>query len=227
MTPQVGRAHRTFPASRASLGREMGPWQPRRLVPPDERNDAGGSGGSKLDEPDPEVVESARRGDLGAFEQLVRRYQGDVWRLAFHLVHDDGMADDVTQDAFVRAFRFLRRYRAEAKFSTWLFTIARNCAMDELRRATRRRRTRHRAEVEADALAADQSISIEVKEAVAALPLDLREPVVLIDMLGLPYREVARMLSVPEGTVKSRVHRARELLVERLSPRGQESADEG
>jgi RNA polymerase sigma-70 factor, ECF subfamily len=205
----------------------MGPWQPRRLVPPDERNDAGGSGGSKLDEPDPEVVESARRGDLGAFEQLVRRYQGDVWRLAFHLVHDDGMADDVTQDAFVRAFRFLRRYRAEAKFSTWLFTIARNCAMDELRRATRRRRTRHRAEVEADALAADQSISIEVKEAVAALPLDLREPVVLIDMLGLPYREVARMLSVPEGTVKSRVHRAREVLVERLSPRGQESADEG
>ena len=205
----------------------MGPWQPRRLVPPAEGNDAGGSGGSKLDEPDPEVVESARRGDLGAFEQLVRRYQGDVWRLAFHLVHDDGMADDVTQDAFVRAFRFLRRYRAEAKFSTWLFTIARNCAMDELRRATRRRRTRHRAEVEADALAADQSISIEVKEAVAALPLDLREPVVLIDMLGLPYREVARMLSVPEGTVKSRVHRARELLVERLSPRGQESADEG
>jgi RNA polymerase sigma-70 factor (ECF subfamily) len=184
-------------------------------------------GGSKLDEPDPQLVESARRGDLGAFEQLVRRYQADVWRLAFHLVHDDGMADDVTQDAFVRAFRFLRRYRAEAKFSTWLFTIARNCAMDELRRATRRRRTKRRAEVEADAVAADHNISIEIKEAVAALPLDLREPVVLIDMLGLPYREVARMLRVPEGTVKSRVHRARELLVERLSPRGRESADEG
>jgi RNA polymerase sigma factor (sigma-70 family) len=89
------------------------------------------------------------------------------------------------------------------------------------------RRTKRRAEVEADAVAADQTISIEVKEAVAALPLDLREPVVLIDMLGLPYREVARLLRVPEGTVKSRVHRARELLVERLSPRGRESADEG
>jgi RNA polymerase sigma-70 factor, ECF subfamily len=180
-----------------------------------------------VDEPDPELVDAARSGDLGAFEQLVRRYQGDVWRLAFHLVRDDTMADDVTQDAFVRAFRFLRRYRAEAKFSTWLFTIARNCAMDELRRATRRTRTTRRAELEVDGVAADHNISLEVRDAIAGLALDLREPIVLIDMFGMPYKEVARLLSVPEGTVKSRVHRARELLMETLGPQGRESADEG
>src|ERR687891_1837108 len=90
-----------------------------------------------LDEPDPQVVEAARRGDLGAFERLVRRYQGDVWRLSFHLVRDETLADDITQNAFVRAFRFLRRYRGESKFSTWLFTITRNCAVDEMRRSDR------------------------------------------------------------------------------------------
>jgi RNA polymerase sigma-70 factor (ECF subfamily) len=187
------------------------------------------SGGpaDKVQEPDPQLVVAARGGDLGAFEQLVRRYQGDVWRLAFHLVRDDGMADDVTQDAFVRAFRFLRRYRADAKFSTWLFTITRNCAMDELRRAARRTRTKRRAEIEADTVATEHGISIEVKDAVAALPMDLREPIVLIDMLGVPYKEAARMLRVPEGTVKSRVHRARELLVELLTPGGREGAGEG
>ena len=75
-----------------------------------------------MEEPDPQVVAAAGRGDVAAFEILVRRYQGDVWRLAVHLLHDESLADDVTQEAFVRAFRFLPRYRGEAKFSTWLFT---------------------------------------------------------------------------------------------------------
>src|SRR5688572_33103402 len=96
--------------------------------------------GETLQEPDPQLVRAARGGDRNAFGLLVRHCQGDVWRLVFHLVRDETLADDVTQDAFVRAYRFLPGYRADAKFSTWLYAIARNCAMDELRKAARRRK---------------------------------------------------------------------------------------
>jgi RNA polymerase sigma-70 factor (ECF subfamily) len=172
-----------------------------------------------VDEPDPEVVAAARGGSLGAFELLVRRYQADVWRLAFHLLHDQALADDVTQDAFMRAFRFLGRYRGRSRFSTWLFSITRNCAMDELRRQGRRRRAAGRAQAGEPAVSTDTSSGIEVREALAALPMDLREPVVMIDMFGMSYREVASMLRIPQGTVKSRVHRARAALVEALGDR--------
>jgi RNA polymerase sigma-70 factor, ECF subfamily len=168
-----------------------------------------------VEEPDPQVVAAARSGDLGAFEALVRRYQGAVWRLCFHLLHNESAADDATQEAFVRVFRFLRRYRGESKFSTWLFQVARNCAVDEMRRAGRRSTLARRMEGP-EAPGPDATLGIEVREAVASLAMDLREPVVLIDVFGLPYREVSDILGVPEGTVKSRVHRARTLLAEAL-----------
>ena len=177
-----------------------------------------------MDEPDPGVVGAARSGDIGAFENLVRLYQGHVWRLALHLLHDPDLAADATQEAFVRAYRFLPRYRGESKFSTWLFSIARNCALDEARRASRRKRIVDRAEAQPAPGFRDAGVAVEVREAVGALPLDLREPVVMIDMFGISYREVASILKVPEGTIKSRVHRAREILVESLSPRSGEDA---
>ena len=180
-----------------------------------------------MDEPDPQVVDAARRGDLGAFERLVRRYQGDVWRLSVHLVHDETLADDVTQNAFVRAFRFLPRYRGESKFSTWLFTIARNCAVDELRRTSRQDRIVRRADAQPDRAPPDHTTRIEVREALGDLPPNLREPVVLIDMFGMSYQEVARVLGIPQGTVKSRVHRARELLAAALRPEPERGAGEG
>lgn len=177
-----------------------------------------------MDEPDPGLVGAARGGDLGAFEDLVRRYQGHVWRLALHLLHDPDLASDATQEAFVRAYRFLPRYRGESKFSTWLFSIARNCALDEARKATRRRRISDRAEAQPRPVSKEVGVALEVREAVASLPADLREPVVMIDMFGISYKEVAAILKTPEGTIKSRVHRAREILVQSLSPRSGEDA---
>lgn len=178
-----------------------------------------------MDEPDPQIVSAARRGDSRAFEDLVRRYQGDVWRLAYHLVLDRSDADDITQEALVRVFRFLPAYRGESRFTTWLFSITRNCALDELRRAQRRRRARD--EVDSPAPRHDHGTSLEVREALLELERDLREPVVLVDMFGMPYREVAGILRVPEGTVKSRVHRARRLLIEALGPEVEEEARGG
>lgn len=169
-----------------------------------------------MDEPDPQILSSARKGDTRAFEKLVRAYQADVWRLCLHLTGNRAMADDVTQDAFVRVFRFLPRYRGDSKFSTWVFAIARNCALDELRKTKRRRLLVERAHMQRDDRYVERSSTVEVRDALLALPLDLREPIVLIDLLGESYRDAARVLGVPEGTVKSRVHRGRHHLAEVL-----------
>ena len=179
-----------------------------------------------VEEPDPQIIAAARGGDTGAFEDLVRFYQADVWRLCLHLLHDEAQADDVTQDAFVKAFRFLKRYRGDAKFSTWLFSIARNCAMDEMRRAGRRRRMARRLDAERPPSAPDPSTVFEIREAMATLPVELREPMVLIDMFGLSYKDAADVLELPQGTVKSRVHRARETVAGVLDPALLEVGDE-
>lgn len=176
-----------------------------------------------MQEPDPQLIRSAVHGDRNAFGALVRLYQGDVWRMSFHLVRDETLADDITQDAFVRAYRFLSRYRGDSKFSTWLFSIARNCALDELRRATRRRKVAERLDAQRVPERSDPSVVLEVREAMAKLPADLREPVVLIDICGLSYKEACEVLKLPEGTVKSRVHRGRETLAGILTFRGEET----
>jgi RNA polymerase sigma-70 factor (ECF subfamily) len=178
-----------------------------------------------VDEPDPQILSSARRGDTRAFEVLVRAYQADVWRLCAHLTNDRAMADDVTQDTFVRIFRFLPRYRGDSKFSTWVFAIARNCALDELRKTKRRQILVERAHMQREIVHTEQSTTVEVRDALVALPLELREPIVLIDMLGESYRDAGVVLGIPEGTVKSRVHRGRQQLARALSEK-LESSDE-
>jgi RNA polymerase sigma-70 factor, ECF subfamily len=182
--------------------------------------------GDGVHEPHPQVVAKARRGDPVAFESLVRAFQGDVWRLCFHLLGNSAMADDVTQDAFVRAFRFLHRYRGDSKFSTWLFSIARNCALDEVRRNQRRRKVTDIIEAQSERAPVRTELGIEVREAVTSLPLQLREPLVMIDILGQSYAEVAETMGIPVGTVKSRVHRARDTVARVLTDEIQEGNHE-
>lgn len=180
-----------------------------------------------MDEPDPHVVAAARGGDLRAFEGLVRRYQGDVFRFCLHLVSDRSLAEDVTQETFIRAHRFLPRYRGDSRFSTWLFSIARNCVQDEFRRAGRRASLVQKIERRASLQQApDETSAPEVREALATLPRELLEPVVMIDIFGFSYREVSAITGTPEGTVKSRVHRARERLIAALGPQSEADADE-
>lgn len=168
-----------------------------------------------MEQPDPQVVAAARAGDLAAFGVLVRLYQAPAWRLAFQLLRDEEAASDATQEAFVKAYRYLPAFRGEARFSTWLFSICRNCCLDELRRRRRADRALQRTAPAPDQ--ADHAPGVEVRAALAALTLDLREPVVLIDLFGMSYREAAEILGLPEGTIKSRVHRARAELARALS----------
>ncbi len=180
-----------------------------------------------MHEPDPQLIAAAKAGDLRAFEHLVRRYQTDVVRLALGIIRDPSAAEDAAQETFVRTFRFLRRYRGDSRFSTWLFSIARNCALDELRRSTKGGRPTDEIGVEAPTHESSAHVGVEIKEAIGALPVELREAILLIDMFGMSYREAATVMGVAEGTVKSRVHRARQTLIVTLSPAAEEQTGEG
>lgn len=174
-----------------------------------------------LREPEPETIARARSGDLRAFESLVRDYQADVWRFAYHLTRNRATAEDVTQEAFLRAFRAIRSYRGQAKFTSWLLRIVRNCAVDGYRRTQREDLFPSFAE---QALEAPSGGSAEdrlrIAAAVGGLPPDLREPFVVIEVLGFSYVEASGILGVKIGTLKSRMHRARAHLIRELSETG-------
>jgi RNA polymerase sigma-70 factor (ECF subfamily) len=166
-----------------------------------------------LNEPDPRTLRRAREGDAAAFEDLVRTYQVDVWRFATRFTHDRVLAEDVAQETFLRAFRFLRTYRGESRFTTWLLRIARNCAIDAMRRNT----------AVADHDPADTPVAAvaehrtEIDAALAALGSRHREPFLLIEVFGLSYEEASEVLGVRVGTLKSRMHRARQAMIRALA----------
>lgn len=178
-----------------------------------------------MQEPDPRIVERARSGDPAAFEELVRAHQGDAWRFARSLTRDEHLADDVTQDAFVRAFRFLPSFRGESRFTSWLFAIVRNCANDALR--SRSRSQSHSEESEPRGSSApDHELRVAIDQAIGALAPELREPFLLVEVFGMPYADASVVLRVKTGTVKSRVHRARQQLMAELSDHDEEARDE-
>jgi RNA polymerase sigma-70 factor (ECF subfamily) len=163
-----------------------------------------------VEEPEPRTIRAAAGGDLAAFESLVRAYQAQVFRFVRHLVGEAGLAEDITQETFLRVYRRLGSFRFQSKFSTWLFQVARNAATDELRRRQRRARLAEVAPAPDPPSAPDARA--ELRAALADLPPALRESLVLVEVFGFPYRDVADVLGVPVGTVKSRVFHARQRL---------------
>ena len=164
-----------------------------------------------MQEPSPEVIRAAAAGDLDAFEELMRAYQAHVWRFLRHLLGDERLAEDVTQETFLRVHRSLRTFGFRSKFSTWLFRIARNAGIDALR--ARQRRDVMLRQLPASRPVSDGSTAVEVTVALASLSSKLREAFVLVEVFGLTYREAGETLGVPQGTVKSRVFTARARLV--------------
>lgn len=164
-----------------------------------------------MTEPDPVIIRAAARGDQAAFAELVRDYQPMVWRFLRNLVRDPALAEDVMQETFLRVYRRLGGFRFQSKFSTWLLQIARNAGIDALR--ARGRRDAVVAALPDPRPQPDGSAQLEINEAIASLPVRLREAFLLVEVLGLPYRDAAGALGAPEGTVKSRVFHARRQLV--------------
>jgi RNA polymerase sigma-70 factor (ECF subfamily) len=163
---------------------------------------------------------AARDGDRTALLHALRASQPDVWRLATHLVGPNE-ADDVTQDTFVRAWRALPAFRGDSSARSWLLSIARRACADAVRQNVRRRRLADRAARETRSsnvagVTADGTGERSVLALVDGLPLDQRTAFVLTQVVGCSYEEAAAACGVPVGTIRSRIARARERLVQDL-----------
>lgn len=173
-----------------------------------------------------EALLAVQQGDYSRFQELVEAYQGKVMNLIGRQVGDMALAEDLTQEVFLRAFRGLRGFRAESSFSTWLFRIALNVSNSYFSSRSYKQRRRSYAidqrqhENVAEARPPDESDNDQQKEAlreaIAALNQRLRETVILCALEGKPYEEAAGILGVPVGTVRSRLNRARGILREKL-----------
>jgi RNA polymerase sigma-70 factor (ECF subfamily) len=182
-------------------------------VPPEGRGDP------------PGLLDRLRAGDPGAFEELVMTYQHRVFGVALRMLGSRSEAEDVAQEAFVRAHRGLREFRGDAALSTWLYAITSRLCLSRLGTVERRFRREDPEVIErlGDA-GADPSAALErdeiraaLRRAIGELDEERRLVVVLRDLEGLPYEEIARALELPLGTVRSRLHRARMDLRDKLT----------
>jgi len=169
------------------------------------------------------LIQAAQTGDVTAFNELVLRYQTQVYNLAYHIMHDESAADDAAQTAFISAYRALKRFRG-GSFRAWLLRIVTNACYDELRRHKRRPQISWEefgdVDEEANPHMADTRVSPEealaqqelrdlLERTIAKLPQHQRMTLILVDQMGLSYKEAAQVMRVAQGTVKSRLARAR------------------
>jgi RNA polymerase sigma-70 factor (ECF subfamily) len=185
------------------------------------------------DDSDQQLVERVQAGDKAAFDLLVRKYQHRVLKLVSRFVPDAAEAEDVAQEAFLKAYRALASFRGDSAFYTWLYRIAINTAKNAL--VSNRRRPvdfdldlqdpeqydRHARLKDGDTpegVLLTEEIRNVVERAMEQLPEDLRTAIVLRELEGLSYEEIAEAMDCPVGTVRSRIFRAREAIDKKLKP---------
>ena len=183
------------------------------------------------------LVERVKLGDVKAFEMLVVKYQRRVERLIGRMVRDVDLVPDIAQETFIRAYRALPNFRGDSAFYTWLYRIAVNTAkkaLVDLKRdpllmesarpireddnETSQPQIEPSHEESPDVLLAAKEVGLAVNEAVEALSDDLRQAIVLREIEGLSYEEIAEIMNCPIGTVRSRIFRAREAIALKLRP---------
>ena len=180
------------------------------------------------------LVERAQAGDRHAFDQLVSKYQRKLGRLLSRFIRDSAEIEDVTQEAFIKAYRALPSFRGDSAFYTWLYRIGINTAKNYLVAQGRRAPTSTQFDSEEaetfesadqlrdintpESLLMSKQIGETVNSAIDALPEELRRAIVLREIDGLSYDEIADMMDCPIGTVRSRIFRAREAVALKLRP---------
>jgi len=182
---------------------------------------------------DRDLVERVQRGDRRAFDLLMLKYQHRIAKLVTRYVQDPADSLDVTQEAFMKAYRAISRFRGESAFYTWMYRIAINTAKNHLAAQARRPRdsgvdvtdaeqfegvVELKETVTPEGLALTEEIQHTVAAAIEALPEDLKVAVSLRELEGLSYEDIARVMECPVGTVRSRIFRAREAINARLDP---------
>lgn len=183
---------------------------------------------------DQALVERAQKGDTQAFDQLVGKYQRKLGRLLSRFIRDHAEVEDVAQEAFIKAYRALPTFRGESAFYTWLYRIGINTAKNHL--VAKGRRAPTSTEFDADEaesfedaghlhdintperLLQSKQIGETVSAAMDSLPDELRSAIVLREIEGLSYEQIADEMNCPIGTVRSRIFRAREAVAEKLRP---------
>lgn len=185
--------------------------------------------------PDEVLVQKSKNGDMDAFDELVRRYESKIYGLAYRFMGNHADASDLAQDTFIRLYQALEGFRGDAAFSTWLYRIAANICRDELRKRQRRRSVSMDEMMDASPAntpTADDSYSPEetvqrrevqrqVQLCLNQLSDDHRLILIMREIHGLSYEEIAGVLQCSLGTVKSRISRARNALKEKMSRQGE------
>lgn len=182
---------------------------------------------------DRELVATAVNGVEGSFEELVRRYQRPISAYVYRMVGNYESALDLTQEIFIKVYSSLRRYRAEFKFSTWIYKIAHNSAVDHLRRNSTREQSlvmgpegdQFDLPLESGNLSPEQESErkerrVEIESVVRALPGNYRELIILRHSQDLSYEEIVEVTGLPLGTVKNRLFRAREMMRQQFVEKG-------
>src|SRR5437764_15137357 len=178
-----------------------------------------------LEQPDPEVLRRAQRGDERAFAQILRAYETPIFNYVYRIVGDRALAEDLTQEVFVRVYQALPRFSLRCKFTTWLFQVTKNRVLDELRARERRPHAvvaiedAPRLEVVGPPVERLETIEA-VWRAVRELNPDLKMALLLRDVAGLPYNEIADSLEITLATVKWRIFKAREEVQHALAREG-------
>ena len=176
------------------------------------------------------LIKQAIRGDAYAFEQLMRRHESRMYSVAIRMCGNREDAQDCVQDAMLRIYRALDRFKGQSSFSTWVYRITMNTCLDELRRRKVRASTSLDTLLESGWSPTDETDTPErhaidserrraLEKAIGSLPEDMRSAIVLREMQGLSYEEISDVLSVNVGTIKSRISRGREKLREKISAR--------
>jgi RNA polymerase sigma-70 factor, ECF subfamily len=182
---------------------------------------------------DSDLVATAINGQEGSFEELVRRYQRPISAYVYRMVGNYESALDLTQEIFIKVYASLRKYRSEFKFSTWIYKIAHNAAVDHLRRSSTREQSlitgsdgdQFELPIESRRLSPEQESErkerrVEIESVVRALPSTYRELIILRHSQDLTYEEIVEVTGLPLGTVKNRLFRAREMMRQQFVNRG-------
>ena len=180
---------------------------------------------------DKELVKRVQKGDKGAFDLLVLKYEHKIVNLVMRYVRDPEQALDIAQEAFIKAYRALPRFRGDSAFYTWLYRIAVNTAKNYLA-AQRRRPTDIELDLQdpeqyglhaklketdtPEAVALSQELQDTLEHAIEALPDDLRTAIILRELDGMSYQEIAQTMDCPVGTVRSRIFRARDAISKKV-----------
>jgi RNA polymerase sigma-70 factor (ECF subfamily) len=178
-----------------------------------------------IQQPDMAIIRRAQHGDERAFALIVQAYEAPIFNYVLRMVGDRTLAEDLTQDVFLRVFRGLRGYSRRARFTTWLFQVAKNRVIDEIRAVERRPRTlvaiEDAPQLEVVDAPIEQNEAIEILlDEVEKLSPDLKEALLLRDIAGLSYNEISDTLDVTLATVKWRIFKAREEVQQALEEQG-------